>query len=110
VAEEVTAIKHWTFHGNDGFVLMQSSDVATWFIDPMYKYNYQYRQRPHDYQRLASVVRELRGQIIVCEAACPKTGARPDWLPFREFGNRVTSRRKQNEHHHSNELIYVFAN
>ena len=111
VAEEVNAIKHWRF-AKDGLSVMKSIvstvDVDTWFIDPMYRYNYQYRQtQGHDYEELGRVIRSLPGQVIVCEAVCPKTGAVPDWLPFVHFGSSVTSRRKATQNHHSKELIWT---
>jgi hypothetical protein len=91
--------RHWTAHG-DGV-------MATWMIDPPYQYNYQYRGEPLDYYGLGASVCTFRGQVIVCEAACPKTGRIPDWLPFRFFGDRITSRRKVGNHHHSRELIWT---
>jgi hypothetical protein len=80
--------------------------AATWMIDPPYQYNYQYRGAPLDYKALAKDVRALRGQVIVCEAVCQKTGAVPTWLPFEFFGSRITSRRKPGENHHSKELLW----
>jgi hypothetical protein len=46
-------------------------------------------------------------QIIACEAICPKTGSVPYYLPFVFFQERITSRRKQTENHHSKELVYL---
>jgi hypothetical protein len=100
VASEAALIRHWKV------ALRPACDFATWFIDPPYQYNYQYRQRPIDYAALAGRIATLSGQIIVCEALCPKTGQRPTWLPFRDFASRVTSRRKTENHHHSKELIW----
>lgn len=108
VAEEVSAIKHWKLGGHDG-MLAFSPSRATWFVDPPYEYNYQYRKSPIDYQVLASKLSVIKGQIVVCEALCQKTGREPQWLPFRFFGNRITSRRKKTENHHSRELIYEVA-
>ena len=80
----------------------------TWFIDPMYQYNYQYRNKiGHNYVELGRLAQLLRGQVIVCEAVCQKTGRVPDWLPFVEFGSSVTSRRKAEQNHHSKELIWT---
>jgi site-specific DNA-adenine methylase len=110
VAEEIDAVKHWSFLNVNGCELLHriSTDPATWFIDPPYQFNYQYRNTtPIDYNALASRVRKLDGQVIVCEALCQKTDARPTWLPFVDFGSRITSRRKTENHHHSRELIYV---
>lgn len=110
VAEEVNAIKHWRFT-KDGLSAMKSIasvDVGTWFIDPMYQYNYQYRHKVgHDYAALGALVKTLPGQVIVCEAVCPKTGKIPAWLPFVHFRESVTSRRKATQNHHSKELIWT---
>lgn len=108
VAEEVHAIKHWKFQDDGMCLLMESSDECTWFVDPMYQFNYQYNAKHvHDYNLLGALCRKLPGQVIVCEAVCPKTGKVPAWLPFRHFGSRVTSRRKPNQNHHSKELIWT---
>ena len=111
VAEEVHAIKHWQFETNGMHVMQSAIDVgatATWFVDPMYRFNYQYRQtQGHDYEELGRVIHSLPGQVIVCEAVCPKTGKVPDWLPFVHFGESVTSRRKATQNHHSKELIWT---
>lgn len=106
VADQVGAVKHWRFMGNDGLSALRVPAECTWFIDPPYQFNYQYRQAPIDYQELSRLVSEQSGQRIVCEALCPKTGARPDWLPFKDFGERITSRRKVENNHHSKELIW----
>lgn len=112
VAEEVNAIKHWKFESDGAHVLRVAAELgspsSTWFVDPMYRYNYQYNTKQgHDYEELGRTVRSLPGQIIVCEAVCPKTGTVPDWLPFAHFGKSVTSRRKATQNHHSNELIWT---
>ena len=109
VSEEIGAVKHWHFLANDGCAIIRSPPIrGTWFIDPPYQFNYQYRSTlPLDYDALASRVRKLEGQVIVCEALSQKTDARPTWLPFVDFGSRITSRRKTENHHHSRELIYV---
>lgn len=107
VAEEFHAVKHWQVH-NDGMDRLASTfHEATWVIDPPYQYNYQYRQPPIDYKQLAALARDRRGQTVVCEAVCPKTGAVPSWLPFAHFGDRITSRRKAGNNHHSKELIWT---
>jgi len=108
VADEVGAIKHWSFFGSNAFDALTFSRPATWFVDPPYQFNYAYRSKPIDYDRLAYIVKgHLSGQVIVCEARHPKTDEAPTWLPFVDFGSRITSRRKTTEHHHSRELIYV---
>jgi hypothetical protein len=112
VAEEIYAIKHWQFE-NDGMRVLRNAvefgtASSTWFIDPMYVFNYQYNTKiGHDYAELNAVCKCIPGQVIVCEAACPKTGRIPDWLPFVYFGDRVTSRRKATQNHHSKELIWT---
>jgi hypothetical protein len=112
VAEEVHAIKHWRFLVDGTSVMRHFTDIeaepATWFIDPMYQFNYQYRhKKPHDYAELGRLARSLHGQVIVCEAICQKTGKVPAWLPFKFFGERITSRRKAENNHHSKELIWT---
>ncbi len=106
VASEFGAIGHWKVRDN-GVLALQEPQEATWFVDPPYQYNYQYRQSPVDYVALAAMVRGQRGQRIVCEAVCPKTGAVPEWLPFVPWGSRITSRRKATNNHHSKELLWV---
>ena len=107
VASEAEAVKHWDVARDGLEVIRICTQAVTWFVDPMYQYNYQYRQPPIDYALLAARLRDARGQKIVCEAVCPKTGKVPDWLPFVPWAERVTSRRKANQSHHSKELICV---
>jgi hypothetical protein len=108
VASEFHEVKHWKMLGRDAFFWLEKFDIeATWFIDPSYQFNYQYRQPPVDYLALAALVQQKRGQRIVCEAVCPKTGDVPTWLPFKPFGERVTSRRKSTNNHHSKELLWT---
>lgn len=109
VADEIHAVKHWSFAEGDALDWLDAtSSESTWFIDPPYEFNYQYRNRSRiDYERLARLCRQLRGQVIVCEAVCQKTGKVPVWLPFEFFGSRITSRRKKENNHHSKELLWV---
>ena len=107
IADEIGAVKHWSFRASDACVAMQASDARTWFIDPMYMYGYNYRAPALAYNDLAALINALVGQIIVCEGVCGKTGAIPDWLPFRPFARRVTSRRRANNNHHCQEVVYV---
>lgn len=102
VAEEVNHIKHWQFRP------IEFNKIGTYFIDPPYLYNYRYRQSGFDHKGLAVKIRGLprASEIIACEALCPISGAAPNYLPFENFGSRVTSRRKAGQHHHSNELVY----
>lgn len=107
VAEEHVFVKHWRVF-DDAYALMNEGDhERTWFIDPPYQFNYQYKSESTDYERLAFVVNKLNGQIIVCEAVCQKTDQVPTWLPFVDFRRSVTSRRKAINNHHSRELIYT---
>ncbi len=101
VAREVELVKHWRLS-------RRAPARATHFVDPPYFYNYRYGFKSFDYAALGRELAELRHprQLIVCEAACPKTGAVPTWLPFTPFARRVTSRRASGNHHHSSELIY----
>jgi hypothetical protein len=107
VASEFHQIKHWHVVEDGMRLLNATCEPCTWFIDPPYQFNYQYRSSPIDYTTLATTVETLSGQTIVCEALCQKTGARPTWLPFVDFRRTVTSRRKANANHHSRELIYT---
>lgn len=107
VAEEVEGVRGWFFY-KDWTLVSSIEKPCTWFVDPPYFYNYKYGgSKVFDYEKLAENVRSWPGQKIVCEAECPKTGGVPDWLPFRPFATRVTSRRKPGNHHHSKELIWV---
>ena len=105
ISEEFAVTKHWKLSGRNGLVAFNNSE-ATWFIDPPYQYNYRYKSPKLDYVYLGEKVKKLRGQIVACEAICPKTGTIPDYLPFQYFGERITSRRKSTNNHHSKELIY----
>jgi hypothetical protein len=108
VSSEFQAIQHWKIV-KDGLTLLEegkSIEGATWFIDPPYQYNYKYLGWDFHYPDLAQLVYQLRGEAIVCEAADPKSGKKPDWLPFQEFRRTVTSRRKAHHSHHSLELYY----
>lgn len=106
VADEFGSVKHWLVYP-DGMAVLESPEPATWFCDPIYQYNYNYRQSKPDYVELAALIRGANGQKIVCEAVCPKTGRVPDWLPFEPWGSRVTSRRKVDNNHHSKELLWT---
>ncbi len=107
VADEFDAVRRWQVLPDAIMCLDNIVGHHTWFIDPPYQFNYQYGRTVLDYQMLQNRISKLKGQVIVCEAVCPKTQAIPQWLPFTAFGNRITSRRKANENHHSKELIYT---
>lgn len=103
VAEELYAVKHWKVRPTP------YDERATYFIDPPYQFNYRYRfKNDFDYQNLVEKIDLIpkRSQIIVCEAACQKTGRVPRWLKFKPFASRITSRRKKTENHHSKEYLY----
>ncbi len=110
VATEFHFIKHWKII-DDAFKLIEQhvhdKQFSTWFVDPMYQYNYQYRSELLEYHDLGQTLLKLPGQLIVCEAACQITGQLPKWLPFVDFKKTVTSRRKTSNNHHSRELIFV---
>jgi hypothetical protein len=113
VSTDVRCVKHWELHP-DGFELLESSlrddSEITWFIDPVYMFNYKYKMKTEfDYERLSNAVCKLKGQVIVCEAVCPKTNAVPSYLPFTFFRNSVTSRRTEGANTHSKELMYYKA-
>lgn len=102
VAEELHAVKHWKLEQ------VRPDRPGTYFIDPPYIYNYRYRFKEFDHAALVAKIAMIPAgsQIIVCEAACQKTGRVPDYLPFEPFGLRITSRRKTTENHHSKEYLY----
>lgn len=100
VASQLHLIKSWEFR------VPMWDEAATYFVDPPYAANYAYKGGPVDYIALSVQCRRANGcQVIVCEAV-GKTGERPTWLPFRDFRNTVTSRRKATQSHHSRELIW----
>jgi len=105
VAEQLHAVKHWKLGR------IRWDKPGTYFIDPPYLYNYRYGfdSKSFNHATLAANVAKIPrpSQIIVCEAACPKTGQVPTYLPFEPFGERITSRRKKTENHHSKEYVYV---
>lgn len=107
VACESQMIKHWEFAPS-----LYDSGEVTYFIDPPYQFNYRYGVRFFDYEDLVSKLREIPHprQIIACEAACPKTGRVPDYLEFKPFRRTVTSRRKAENNHHSNEYMFHLIN
>lgn len=107
VASEFHHVRHWRIMTDGVSVMKDVGDSVTWFVDPPYMYNYRYGCSSFDYKELGNLISDLNGQIIVCEAVCQKTGARPVWLPFADFRRTVTSRRKATDNHHSRELIYV---
>jgi len=102
VAEEIHAVKHWKVEQ------IRPNLPGTYFLDPPYIYNYRYRFKVFDYGDLVNKIAMIPNgsQIIVCEAACQKTGRVPEYLPFKPFASRITSRRKKNNNHHSNEYLY----
>jgi len=74
---------------------------------PPYQYNYDYQHKVMSYNVLGEKIKKnCFGQVIVCEAVCPKSGKIPEWLPFVSFRESVTSRRKANQSHHSKEVWY----
>jgi hypothetical protein len=102
VAEQFEAVRHWSF------APVFYNMPGTYFIDPPYLYNYRYGAKTFDHVALASTLSQIPHpyQIVACEALCPKTGKRPHYLPFADFRSVVTSRRKTENHHHSNELLF----
>lgn len=111
VAEEIYAIKHWQLSRALKYSPWSIAQAATWFVDPPYFYNYRYsRTLPaFDFDELAARVRGIpkNSLVIVCEAACKKTRAIPNYLPFEPSHQSVTSRRKSSQSHHSSEALYV---
>ncbi len=104
VADDHHAVKHWKLEQ------IRPERPGTYFLDPPNIYNYRYRfKEAFDHAGLVKKIAMIppKSQIIVCEAACQKTGRVPDYLPFQPFGSRITSRRKKTENHHSKEYLYV---
>lgn len=109
VSEEVGAVKHWVFSPE----LNPSLPRSTWFIDPVYLFNYRYRNgADFDHSAVAQLVGSIAQDslVIVCEAAEKSTGRLPDYLPFVASHQSVTSRRKASQSHHSREAIFVRGN
>lgn len=103
VADQVNAIKHWQFRPIDW------TETGTYLCDSPYIYNYPYGIKNFDYQKYVINVLGLpaNSMAICCEAACSKTGAVPNYLPFEPSHRQVTSRRKSTQSHHSKELVYI---
>lgn len=101
VARDVEFVKDWKFEKPS------YTEGGFYFIDPPYQYNYNYGFKQFDYIELLSDIKKIpAGHILACEAICPKTGTVPNYLPFKFFGDRITSRRKKENNHHSKELMY----
>jgi hypothetical protein len=109
VAEEFQCVRHWEMMngGADAALMRRVKLKSTWLIDPPYEGNYQYKCAPIDYTWLADKCKSLNGQVIVCEAMNKETGKYPTWLPFVPWAERITSRRKKENNHHSKECIWV---
>ena len=78
MSQNVHKVKHWKIICGD---YSEAPDiVATWFIDPPYRYDsgegYNHGSKLLNYEKLASWTLERKGQIIFCE------GDRADYLPF----------------------------
>lgn len=113
VAEEFSAVRRWIVADSAEELFATPPSVpATWFVDPPYQFNYRYKARTFSYDDLAEkidAISKIPGQVVVCEARCPRTGEAPAWLPFTDFRRTVTSRRKAGNHTHSSELVYILA-
>lgn len=105
--DQITAIAHWQFRQ----AIEMIDEPCHWFIDPPYLYNYRYRSNlpDFDYSAFSSFVNTINkdSTVVVCEATRKSDGAVPDYLPFNHSHRSVTSRRKKEQSHHSNEVIYV---
>ena len=79
VAQQVSAIHHWTISNISYDALPQ--ERATWFIDPPYqgKAGRKYVYNKVDYEHLAKWCRSRSGQVIVCE------NSDATWMPFEEL-------------------------
>lgn len=91
MAADLHKIRHWDIiHGD--YREYSIHGAATWFVDPPYQKlgtSYVYNNKMIDYQELATYVRSLAGQVIVCEG----TGA--NWLPFQPFKEIKSTRSRK---------------
>lgn len=79
VAAQVDAIRHWRAYFGDLPARPAPIDALTWFLDPPYQAQSTVYGAAPDLPALARWTRQLRGQVIVCEAPGST------WLPFRPF-------------------------
>jgi site-specific DNA-adenine methylase len=78
IATQLESIRHWTVIDSSYDSVLNHE--ATWYIDPPYQAaGRAYRFHDIDYTALGTWCRNLKGQVIVCEAY----GA--TWLPFQPF-------------------------
>jgi hypothetical protein len=83
IAADVWKVKHWKVARLAFGPVLTVCPPATWFIDGPYQHT-QIRSNGDrypvgdglDYMEMGSIIRQLEGQVIVCE------GADADWLPF----------------------------
>lgn len=109
IADELGAIKHWNVCEHFSGSTEKAPTIATWFIDPPYQFNHNYGSKFSAFKELGEVCKTLAtngNQVIVCEAM-GKNGERPNWLPFVNSHESVTSRRKESQSHHSKELVWI---
>jgi site-specific DNA-adenine methylase len=115
LAEQIYAIKHWKI------AMPSFKECGTYFIDPPYQYNYRYKSsnllyefgsNETDYELLATSIKNLPipNQVIVCEARHPNTNVKPKWLPFQDFRESITCRRRKGDRLYSKELIFKSVN
>ena len=86
--EQVPLIRDWEVICGD---YTEAPDIeATWFVDPPYQLQGKsYPMKFNDYENLAKFVKQLKGQVIVCESK----GA--DWLPFKELTKVLSQQNKE---------------
>jgi hypothetical protein len=84
IARDRQLVQHWTVREGD---YVWAPEANTYFVDPPYvdKGRY-YRVNTVNHEALGKWVRDLSGQVIVCEQA----GA--DWLPFEPFRETKSSK------------------
>lgn len=98
-SEQVKYIKHWkVVHGS---YVDAPTDSATYFIDPPYQQKSFYREKVPDYSALATWVKSLSGQVIVCE------GQGADWLPFEKLFDATAHCNASKSHGSMPELVWV---
>lgn len=100
IADQVSAIRHWTVI--EGDYTDAPTDEATYFVDPPYdnKAGSHYRVKFKGHTALGDWCRTRPGQVIACE----NYGA--TWLPFRHFRDIQSNQSKLGKGK-SNEAIWL---
>lgn len=104
LSRSVLRIKHWqVIEGS--YQASPFEHLATWFVDPPYEVaGKHYPTNAIDYTLLGDWCRNLRGQVIVCEAADAK------WLPFTPLYEAPGSVIEKNTRRRSTEAVWITEN